>query len=111
VCEASLIELMVCCVNQAAGGTEVLVGRGGTTAGRKYTSKEKQQLAEDKQRLTAHFISVLPRLLAKVFQFNINLSDSLQFNINDEKQVENNYTIQPNISHRLVSVWLHTKML
>ncbi|ELU02222.1 hypothetical protein CAPTEDRAFT_182123 [Capitella teleta] len=59
--ETSLIEIMVCCVKQAATG-EYPVGRG---PNRKLTSKEVKQVHEDKTRLTEHFIVTLPQLLAK----------------------------------------------
>ena len=60
--ESSLIEIMVCCVKQAATG-EYPVGRGPT---RKMTSRENRQVIEEKVRLTEHFIHTLPQLLAKV---------------------------------------------
>ncbi|XP_075217243.1 stromal antigen isoform X2 [Lycorma delicatula] len=60
--ETSLIELMVCCVRQAATG-EAPVGRG---PNRKILSvKEIKQVQDDKQKLTEHFISTLPILLDK----------------------------------------------
>jgi len=59
--ETSLIEIMVCCVKQAATG-EYPVGRGPT---RKLTTKENKQVQDDKTRLTEHFIVTLPQLLAK----------------------------------------------
>ncbi|CAG9863575.1 unnamed protein product [Phyllotreta striolata] len=60
--ETSLIEIMVCCVKQAATG-EAPVGRGPT---RKMSSlKEVKQAGEDKQKLTEHFIVTLPPLLDK----------------------------------------------
>lgn len=60
--ETSLIEIMVCCVKQAATG-EAPVGRGPT---RKIPSvKEIKQVQDDKQKLTEHFIAVLPQLLDK----------------------------------------------
>uniref|UniRef100_A0A8D8W339 Cohesin subunit SA-2 n=1 Tax=Cacopsylla melanoneura TaxID=428564 RepID=A0A8D8W339_9HEMI len=60
--ETSLIELMVCCVRQAATG-DAPVGRG---PNRRIASvKEVKQVQDDKQRLTEHFIKVLPRLLDK----------------------------------------------
>ena len=60
--ETSLIEIMVCCIKQSATG-EAPVGRGPT---RKILSaKESKQVQEDKQRLTEHFIQVLPLLLDK----------------------------------------------
>ncbi|XP_014206258.1 cohesin subunit SA-1 isoform X2 [Copidosoma floridanum] len=60
--ETSLIEIMVCCIRQSATG-EAPVGRGPT---RKILSaKEIKQVQEDKQKLTEHFIPVLPILLDK----------------------------------------------
>lgn len=60
--ETSLIEIMVCCVRQAATG-EAPVGRGST---RKVTSlRDLKQANEDKQKLTEHFIVTLPPLLDK----------------------------------------------
>lgn len=60
--ETSLIELMVCCIKQAATG-EAPVGRGPT---RKILSvKEVKQVQDDKQKLTEHFIQMLPLLLDK----------------------------------------------
>ncbi|XP_023012703.1 stromal antigen [Leptinotarsa decemlineata] len=60
--ETSLIEIMVCCVKQAATG-EAPVGRGPT---RKISSlREMKQAGEDKQKLTEHFIVTLPPLLDK----------------------------------------------
>ncbi|CAH1993260.1 unnamed protein product [Acanthoscelides obtectus] len=60
--ETSLIEIMVCCVKQAATG-EAPVGRGPT---RKASSmREMKQTGEDKQKLTEHFIVTLPPLLDK----------------------------------------------
>ncbi|KAJ8926732.1 hypothetical protein NQ314_020849 [Rhamnusium bicolor] len=60
--ETSLIEIMVCCVKQAATG-EAPVGRGPT---RKVSSlREMKQAGEDKQKLTEHFIVTLPPLLDK----------------------------------------------
>ncbi|CAH0773701.1 unnamed protein product [Bemisia tabaci] len=60
--ETSLIELMVCCVRQAATG-DAPVGRG---PNRKVASvKEIKQVQDDKQKLTEHFIGTLPPLLDK----------------------------------------------
>ncbi|XP_019873117.2 cohesin subunit SA-1 isoform X1 [Aethina tumida] len=60
--ETSLIEIMVCCVKQAATG-EAPVGRG---PNRKVSSiRELKQAGEDKQKLTEHFIITLPPLLEK----------------------------------------------
>lgn len=60
--ETSLIEIMVCCIRQAATG-DAPVGRGPT---RKMASlREIKQAGEDKQKLTEHFIATLPPLLDK----------------------------------------------
>ncbi|KAG7296405.1 hypothetical protein JYU34_021558 [Plutella xylostella] len=61
--ESSLIELMVCCVRQAATG-EPPVGR--APARRQLLSKEQaKQVLDDKIRMTTHFIVCLPQLLDK----------------------------------------------
>ena len=67
--ESSLIEIMVCCVKQAATG-EYPVGRGPT---RKLTAKEQRQVLDDKIKLTDHFIVALPQLLAKVTFIVLNV--------------------------------------
>ncbi|KAB7499233.1 Cohesin subunit SA-1, partial [Armadillidium nasatum] len=61
--ETSLIEILVCCVKQAATG-DPPVGRGPT---RKLTisAKESKQVSEDKTKLTEHLIPTLPQLLHK----------------------------------------------
>lgn len=60
--ETSLIEIMVCCIRQAATG-DAPVGRGPT---RKMASlREIKQAGEDKQKLTEHYIVTLPPLLDK----------------------------------------------
>ncbi|GIY75962.1 cohesin subunit SA-1 [Caerostris extrusa] len=60
--ETSLIEIMVCCVKQAATG-EPPVGRG---PNRKQPSvKELKQVSDDRIKLTEHFIMTLPSMLAK----------------------------------------------
>ncbi|XP_063242671.1 cohesin subunit SA-1 isoform X2 [Bacillus rossius redtenbacheri] len=60
--ETSLIEIMVCCIKQAATG-EPPVGRGPT---RKILSaKEAKQVQDDRIHLTEHFIHTLPLLLDK----------------------------------------------
>ncbi|XP_065348255.1 cohesin subunit SA-2-like [Cloeon dipterum] len=60
--ETSLIEIMTCCIRQAATG-EPPVGRGPT---RKILSaKEIKQVNDDRAKLTEHFIPTLPLLLAK----------------------------------------------
>ncbi|XP_063901457.1 cohesin subunit SA-1 isoform X2 [Zophobas morio] len=60
--ETSLIEIMVCCIKQAATG-EAPVGRGPTR--RVSSLREMKQAGEDKQKLTEHFIVSLPPLLDK----------------------------------------------
>lgn len=60
--ETSLIEIMVCCIRQAATG-EPPVGRGPTR--KLLSAKELKQVQDDKQSLTAHFIQTLPPLLKK----------------------------------------------
>jgi len=60
--ETALIEVMVCCIRQAATG-EPPVGRGPTRKG--LSAKELKQVQDDKQALTAHFIQSLPHLLHK----------------------------------------------
>lgn len=72
--ETSLIELMVCCVKQAATG-EYPVGRGSNQ--RKLSSKELKQVAEDRTRLTEHFIVALPQLLAKYTMHSEKISNLL----------------------------------
>ncbi|ODM98305.1 Cohesin subunit SA-1 [Orchesella cincta] len=60
--ESSLIEIMVCAVRQCATG-EPPIGRGPT---RKILSaKELKQVSDDKNRLTEHFIPILPALLTR----------------------------------------------
>lgn len=60
--ETSLIEIMSCCIRQAATG-EPPVGRGPT---RKILSaKEIKQVNDDRAKLTEHFIPTLPQLLSK----------------------------------------------
>ncbi|KAG7164936.1 cohesin subunit SA-3-like [Homarus americanus] len=60
--ETSLIEIMVCCIKQAATG-EPPVGRGPT---RKILSaKEVKQVNDDRSKLTEHLIPTLPQLLHK----------------------------------------------
>lgn len=60
--ETSLIELMVCCIKQAATG-EAPVGRGPTR--RILSHKESKQVQDDKQKLTEHYIQTLPLLIDK----------------------------------------------
>lgn len=60
--ETSLIEIMVCSIKQAATG-ESPIGRGPV---RKQTStKEAKQVADDKNKISEHFIMTLPMLLDK----------------------------------------------
>ncbi|GAB6019831.1 hypothetical protein CHUAL_001371 [Chamberlinius hualienensis] len=60
--ETSLIEIMVCCVRQAATG-EPPVGRGPTR--KQLSAKEAKQVQDDKVKLTEHFITMLHPLLNK----------------------------------------------
>ncbi|XP_023223876.1 cohesin subunit SA-1-like [Centruroides sculpturatus] len=60
--ETSLIEIMVCCVKQAATG-EPPVGRGPNR--KQLSAKELKQVGDDRVKLTEHFILTLPQLLAK----------------------------------------------
>ncbi|XP_060595340.1 cohesin subunit SA-1-like isoform X2 [Ruditapes philippinarum] len=73
--ETSLIEIMVCCVKQAATG-ESPVGRG--HGKQKLTAKEKQSVQDDKTKLTEHFISALPQLLLKYLMDPEKVSNLLQ---------------------------------
>uniref|UniRef100_A0A6Q2Y989 Cohesin subunit SA n=1 Tax=Esox lucius TaxID=8010 RepID=A0A6Q2Y989_ESOLU len=60
--EGALIELMMCAVRQAAEGHPPV----GRAQGKKILSmKDKKAQAQDKGRLTTHFITLLPQLLAK----------------------------------------------
>ncbi|CAG5123705.1 unnamed protein product, partial [Candidula unifasciata] len=72
--ETSLIEIMVCCVKQAATG-ESPVGRGPS---RKLSAKEAKQVSEDKQKLTEHFIVTLPQLLLKYLMDQEKVANLLQ---------------------------------
>ncbi|XP_052214972.1 cohesin subunit SA-1-like isoform X2 [Dreissena polymorpha] len=73
--EASLIEIMVCCVKQAATG-ESPVGR--SAAKQKLTAKEKQSVQDDKTKLTEHFIATLPQLLLKYLMDPEKVTNLLQ---------------------------------
>lgn len=72
--ETSLIEIMVCCVKQAATG-ESPIGRG---PNRKLTAKEGKQVSEDKAKLTEHFIVTLPQLLLKYLMDPEKVANLLQ---------------------------------
>lgn len=72
--ETSLIEIMVCCVKQAATG-ESPVGRG---PNRKLTAKENKLVMEDKARLTEHFIQTLPQMLLKYLMDPEKVANLLQ---------------------------------
>lgn len=61
--ESTLIEIMVSAVRQCSTG-EPPVGRG-TSRKMNQTSKEVKQVQEDKQKMTEHFIQMLPALLQK----------------------------------------------
>jgi cohesin complex subunit SA-1/2 len=60
--ESCLIEVMVCCIKQAATG-EPPVGRGANR--RQLSAKESKQIENDKVRISEHFIQTLPLLLDK----------------------------------------------
>ncbi|GFG30961.1 hypothetical protein Cfor_01128 [Coptotermes formosanus] len=60
--ETSLIEIMVCCIGQAAM-EELAVGRGPTH--KILSAKEIKQVQDDKLCLTEHFIQMLPAMLDK----------------------------------------------
>ncbi|XP_076435529.1 cohesin subunit SA-2-like [Babylonia areolata] len=72
--ESSLIEITVCCVRQAATG-ESPVGRG---PNRKLTAREAKQVAEDRAKLTEHFIVTLPQLLLKYLMDPDKVANLLQ---------------------------------
>ncbi|KAM9357284.1 cohesin subunit SA-3 [Symphorus nematophorus] len=60
--EGALIELMMCIIRQAAQATPPV----GRTQGKKILSmKDKKVQEQDRSRITAHFIPLLPQLLAK----------------------------------------------
>ncbi|XP_045885671.1 cohesin subunit SA-1 isoform X1 [Micropterus dolomieu] len=60
--EGALIELMMCAIRQAAQATPPV----GRTQGKKILSmKDKKVQEQDRRRITAHFIPLLPQLLAK----------------------------------------------
>uniref|UniRef100_A0A8C4SGZ1 SCD domain-containing protein n=1 Tax=Erpetoichthys calabaricus TaxID=27687 RepID=A0A8C4SGZ1_ERPCA len=60
--ESGLIEILVCCLRQAAE----VHPPAGRISGRKFLSaKEKKMQQQDRIRLTEHFITVLPQLLSK----------------------------------------------
>ncbi|XP_053201590.1 cohesin subunit SA-1-like [Panonychus citri] len=60
--ETSLIEIMVCAIKQAATG-EYPIGRGPVR--KQISTKEAKQVADDKNRISEHFIVALPLLLDK----------------------------------------------
>jgi cohesin complex subunit SA-1/2 len=62
--EKYLIEVMSCCVKQAATG-EYPIARRTQTTQRKLTNKEQQRVQDDRVDLTQHFITALPELLTK----------------------------------------------
>ena len=62
--ERYLVEIMSCCVRQAATGEYPVSRRVQTN--RKLTAKETKQVQDDKISMTQHFIVVLPDLLTKV---------------------------------------------
>merc|ERR1719322_1391446 len=73
--ETSLIEIMVCCIRQAATG-EPPVGRGNARQGQK-SSRETKQIQDDKIALTSHFITTLPQLLHKYLPDHEKMSNLL----------------------------------
>ncbi|KAG1650209.1 Cohesin subunit SA-1 [Nymphon striatum] len=70
--QTSLIEIMVCCVKQAATG-ETPVGRGPNR--RQLSAKELKQIQDDKVKLTEHFIVTLPPLLSKYIADNEKIAN------------------------------------
>lgn len=60
--ESSLVEIMVCCIKQAATG-EPPIGRGPVR--KQVSAKEAKQVQDDKNRISEHFIQTLPLLLDK----------------------------------------------
>ena len=73
--ETSLIEIMVCCIRQAATG-EPPVGRGNARQGQK-SARETKQIQDDKIALTSHFITTLPQLLHKYLPDHEKMSNLL----------------------------------
>lgn len=61
--ERYLVEIMTCCIKQAATGEYPVARRQQTN--RKLTVKEQKQVNDDKIELTQHFITTLPNLLTK----------------------------------------------
>ena len=61
--ERYLVEIINCCVKQAATGEYPIARR---TQNRKLTVKENKQVQDDRVLLTQHFITTLPDLLTKV---------------------------------------------
>ena len=61
--ERHLVEILTCCVRQAATGEYPVARR--TQTNRKLTIKEAKQAQDDKILLTQHFITTLPLLLTK----------------------------------------------
>ena len=60
--ESNLIEILVCCIKQAATG-DPPIGRGPTR--KQISAKELKQSQDDKHRISEHFIQTLPSLLDK----------------------------------------------
>ncbi|CAF0795405.1 unnamed protein product [Didymodactylos carnosus] len=73
--ENCLIEILVCCVKEAATG-EYPIGRG--QPNRKLNMKEQKQKEDDKKILTEHFIGTLPPLLNKYIADGDKLLNLLQ---------------------------------
>merc|ERR1719384_66667 len=72
--ETSLIEIMVCCIRQAAAG-DPPVGRGNYKA--QKSARETKQIQDDKIALTSHFITTLPQLLHKYMPDNEKMANLL----------------------------------
>ncbi|XP_013381266.1 cohesin subunit SA-1-like isoform X1 [Lingula anatina] len=81
--ESCLIEIMVCCVRQAATG-ESPVGRG---PNKKLSTKENKQILEDRTKLTEHFIVFLPQLLAKYGADAEKLANLLQIPLHFDLEI------------------------
>ena len=73
--ETSLIEIMVCCIRQAATG-DPPVGRGNNKTVK--SARETKQIQDDKTALTSHFISTLPQLLHKYMPDYEKMANLLQ---------------------------------
>uniref|UniRef100_A0A8C4SLH1 Cohesin subunit SA n=1 Tax=Erpetoichthys calabaricus TaxID=27687 RepID=A0A8C4SLH1_ERPCA len=87
--ESGLIEILVCCLRQAAE----VHPPAGRISGRKFLSaKEKKMQQQDRIRLTEHFITVLPQLLSKVSQFPANYQKHLEVLITQISNIMTKHT-------------------